>query len=132
MHHASQYGSLLCSQKTRTANPRSSDDAESNAPSPQLIGVCSFQDSGTFWFNASSVEDRDAFVFMGLVVGLAIYNSVLLDCPLPQALYRKLLGQQCTLRDLDDMDPVLGKSLGQLLSYEGTPLRLGLDRQHAL
>ena len=77
------------------------------------------QESGTFWFNAASIEDSDAFLLMGLVLGLAIYNSVLLDFPLPQALYRKLLGQSCTLRDLEDMDPTLGKSLGQLLSYEG-------------
>lgn len=58
-------------------------------------------------------------MLMGLVLGLAIYNAVLLDFPLPQALYRKLLGQSCTLRDLGDMDPILGRSLGQLLSYDG-------------
>ena len=60
-------------------------------------------------------------MLMGLVLGLAIYNAVLLDFPLPQALYRKLLGQSCTLRDLSDMDPTLGRSLGQLLAYDGAP-----------
>ena len=60
-------------------------------------------------------------MLMGLVLGLAIYNAVLLDFPLPQALYRKLLGQSCTLRDLSDMDPTLGRSLGQLLAYDGPP-----------
>lgn len=58
-------------------------------------------------------------MLMGLVLGLAIYNAVLLDFPLPLALYRKLLGQNCTLRDLEDMEPTLGKSLRQLLQYEG-------------
>ena len=41
---------------------------------------------------------------------------------LPLALYRKLLGQPAGLRDLADMDPTLGKSLRQLLDYEGAPV----------
>lgn len=78
------------------------------------------QESRTYWFNAASVETDEEFMLIGLVLGLAIYNAVLLDFPLPQALYRKLLGQGCTLRDLSDMDPTLGRSLGQLLAYDGT------------
>jgi hypothetical protein len=44
---------------------------------------------------------------------------VLLDFPLPLALYKKLLGQPAGLRDLEDMQPTLGRSLRQLLQYEG-------------
>ncbi len=58
-------------------------------------------------------------MLMGIVLGLAVYNAVLLDFPLPLALYRKLLGQNCTLRDLQDMEPQLGKSLTLLLDYDG-------------
>ena len=58
-------------------------------------------------------------MLVGLVLGLAIYNAVLLDFPLPLALYRKLIGQSCTLRDLQDMEPTLGKSLTSLLQFEG-------------
>jgi hypothetical protein len=43
------------------------------------------------------------------VLGLAIYNGVLLDFPLPLALYRRILGQEVKLRDLEDMQPTLGK-----------------------
>jgi ubiquitin-protein ligase E3 A len=32
-------------------------------------------------------------MLLGLVLGLAIYNRVLLDFPLPLALYKKLLNQ---------------------------------------
>ncbi len=60
-------------------------------------------------------------MLVGLVLGLAIYNAVLLDFPLPLALYRKLIGQSCTLRDLQDMEPTLGKSLTALLQFEGPP-----------
>ena len=82
---------------------------------------CDAQESRTYWFNAGSLEYEDAFMLVGLVLGLAIYNAVLLDFPLPLALYRKLLGQPAGLRDLADMDPTLGKSLRQLLDYEGAP-----------
>ena len=34
-------------------------------------------------------------MLLGLVLGLAIYNRVLLDFPLPLALYKKLLQQVC-------------------------------------
>ena len=83
---------------------------------------CGAQESRTYWFNAGSLEYEDAFMLVGLVLGLAIYNAVLLDFPLPLALYRKLLGQPAGLRDLADMDPTLGKSLRQLLDYEGAPV----------
>ena len=66
---------------------------------------CGAQESRTYWFNAGSLEYEDAFMLVGLVLGLAIYNAVLLDFPLPLALYRKLLGQPAGLRDLADMDP---------------------------
>ena len=53
------------------------------------------------------------------VLGLAVYNAVLLDFPLPLALYRKLLGQPPGLRDLEEMEPALGRSLRALLDYDG-------------
>lgn len=58
-------------------------------------------------------------MLIGLVLSLAIYNAVLLDFPLPLALYKKLIGQPVVLRDLEDMEPTLGRSLRQLLQYEG-------------
>ena len=60
-------------------------------------------------------------MLIGLVLGLAVYNAVLLDFPLPIALYRKLLGQPTGLRDLRDMDPPLGRSLQNLLDMGELP-----------
>ena len=51
------------------------------------------------------------------VLGLAIYNGVLLDFPLPLALYRKILGQEVKLRDLEDMQPTLGRWVGGSSSH---------------
>ncbi|MEW5310744.1 MAG: hypothetical protein WDW38_002511 [Sanguina aurantia] len=76
-------------------------------------------ESRTYWFNPSSLEGHESFMLIGLVLGLAIYNRVLLDCPLPLALYKKLLGQPLGLRDLEQMSPIMGRSLRQLLKYDG-------------
>ncbi len=45
--------------------------------------------------------------------------AVLLDFPLPLAMYKKLLGQVATLRELAEFDPTLGRSLQALLDYAG-------------
>ena len=76
-------------------------------------------ESRTYWFSPTTLEADSEFLLLGLVLGLAIYNGVLLDFPLPLALYRKILGQEVKLRDLEDMQPTLGRSLRQLLQYEG-------------
>jgi hypothetical protein len=70
-------------------------------------------------FNAISLEGEEQFMLLGLVLGLAIYNRVLLDFPLPLALYKKLLGQPVGLRELEDMQPMLGRSMRKLLEYDG-------------
>ncbi|KAK9818463.1 hypothetical protein WJX74_005654 [Apatococcus lobatus] len=83
-------------------------------------GMLIFQpESRTYWFNPATLEAEDEFMLIGLVLSLAIYNAVLLDFPLPLALYKKLIGQPVALRDLEDMEPTLGRSLRQLLQYEG-------------
>jgi ubiquitin-protein ligase E3 A len=71
------------------------------------------QESRTYWFNPTTLEAEPEFMLLGLVLGLAIYNGVLLDFPLPLALYRKILGQEVKLRDLEDMQPMLGRCAGQ-------------------
>lgn len=76
-------------------------------------------ESNTYWFDPATLEADDEFLLLGLVIGLAVYNGVLLDLPLPLALYRKILGQEVRLRDLEEMQPTLGRSLRQLLQYEG-------------
>ncbi|KAL6774573.1 hypothetical protein ACKKBG_A25530 [Auxenochlorella protothecoides x Auxenochlorella symbiontica] len=82
-------------------------------------GMLSYQpESRTYWFCPVTLEGEGAFLLLGLVLGLAIYNGVLLDFPLPLALYRKILGQEVRLRDLEDMQPSLGKGLRALLQYE--------------
>lgn len=60
------------------------------------------------WFNPASFESLDQFYLVGVVIGLAIYNSTILDLPLPLAVYKKLLNTPVTLEDLATFRPVRG------------------------
>jgi ubiquitin-protein ligase E3 A len=86
----------------------------------QDYGMLVFQeDTRTYWFDPGTFEADDAFFLLGLTVGLAVYNGVLLDLPLPLALYRKILGMDVKLRDLKDIEPTLGRSLEQIIEFSG-------------
>lgn len=77
------------------------------------------EETRTFWFNSMSFESSSEFQLVGIVLGLAIYNSVILDVHLPRVLYKKLLGQRSTFEDLKNTFPELGRGLQQLLDFEG-------------
>ncbi|XP_062508661.1 probable E3 ubiquitin-protein ligase HECTD2 isoform X2 [Corticium candelabrum] len=72
-----------------------------------------------FWFNSASLETEKEFELVGILLGLAIYNGVILDIRFPRAVYKKLQGETLSLSDLIDCQPSLGHSLLQLLEYEG-------------
>ncbi|CAO3612543.1 unnamed protein product [Cunninghamella blakesleeana] len=76
------------------------------------------QDSGLCWFNPGSFENEDQFFLVGLVLGLAIYNSIILDIHLPLACYKKLLDQDVELGDLAVFQPSLVNGLTQLLDFD--------------
>ncbi|KAL4089713.1 hypothetical protein QTP88_024689 [Uroleucon formosanum] len=77
-------------------------------------------DSGnpTYWFNSFSFETAAQYSLIGLIVGLAIYNNVILNINLPMVVYRKLLGKRCTFNDLQDWNQELYNGLKNLLDYE--------------
>ena len=45
-------------------------------------------ESHTFWFNPTSYETEAQFTLIGIILGLAIYNNVILDLHLPSVIYR--------------------------------------------
>jgi len=71
------------------------------------------------WFNGASLESPVNFELVGSLVGLAIYNSVLLDVHFPLAVYRKLKSEPFALSDLDDFKPDVARNLRMLLEYKG-------------
>lgn len=60
----------------------------------------------TMWFNTTSFESDAQFTLIGIVLGLAIYNNVILDVHFPMVVYRKLMGKKGTYYDLEDFNKV--------------------------
>ena len=52
------------------------------------------------------------------LLGLAIYNAIILDIRLPVSVYRTLLGKSLSFDDLNESAVSLARSLRSLLSYE--------------
>ncbi|KAK2018852.1 HECT-domain-containing protein [Colletotrichum eremochloae] len=93
------------------------------------------EDSQFCYFNPNSFETSDQFFLVGVVLGLAIYNSTILDVALPPFAFRKLLASapaasagssahprptmNYTLEDLSEYRPRLAAGLKQLLEYDG-------------
>ncbi|KAI8670903.1 HECT domain-containing protein [Fusarium keratoplasticum] len=93
------------------------------------------EDSQHCYFNPNSFETSDQFFLVGVVMGLAIYNSTILDLALPPFAFRKLIASaptqgtgasshprppmRYTLEDLAEYRPGLARGLRQLLEYEG-------------
>merc|ERR1719474_1977081 len=76
-------------------------------------------ESHTYWFNPSSYESCAQFTLIGIVLGLAMYNSVILDLHLPSVIYRKLQGKRGVFEDLKEFKQSVWKGLQELLAYEG-------------
>ncbi|KAI1411721.1 hypothetical protein F5Y13DRAFT_53984 [Hypoxylon sp. FL1857] len=93
------------------------------------------EDSRFCYFNPNTFETSDQYFLVGVLLGLAIYNSTILDVAFPPFAFRKLLASapppavgapahsrptmSYTLDDLAEFRPVLARGLRQLLDYEG-------------
>ncbi|XP_055316657.1 ubiquitin-protein ligase E3A isoform X2 [Sitodiplosis mosellana] len=77
------------------------------------------QETRTVWFNSTSFENEAQFTLIGIVLGLAIYNNIILAVNFPMVVYRKLMGIKGSFTDLADWNPVLYKSLQDILDYDG-------------
>eukprot|EP00741_Cyanophora_paradoxa_P012699 tig00020616_g12269.t1 len=71
------------------------------------------------WFNAHSFENDSEFMLVGILLGLAIYNAVILDLHFPLVVYKKLMRIAPSLEDLKEVNPAVGSSMQQLLEYTG-------------
>ncbi|KAJ3391176.1 60S ribosomal protein L3 [Entophlyctis sp. JEL0112] len=76
------------------------------------------EDSQLCWMNPASLENVEEFRLVGIVIGLAIYNSTILDVQFPPAIYKKLLGLPVGFQDIQPLHPTLYRGLVQLLEYE--------------
>ncbi|CAF0852396.1 unnamed protein product [Rotaria sordida] len=93
--------------------------------SPEYGMFMADEETRSLWFNPSAPEDLDReYTLIGMLLGLAIYNSIILDIKFPPVLYRKLMGKVGSFADLETSHPTIYKSLKSLLSFneqqEGT------------
>uniref|UniRef100_A0A1B6GCP1 Ubiquitin-protein ligase E3A n=1 Tax=Cuerna arida TaxID=1464854 RepID=A0A1B6GCP1_9HEMI len=76
------------------------------------------QESQTVWFNPTSFESDAQFTLIGIVLGLAIYNNIILDVHFPMVVYKKLMGKRGTYHDLEDWNKTLHSGLEKMMEYE--------------
>lgn len=93
------------------------------------------EDSQFCYFNPHCFESSEQFFLVGVLLGLAIYNSTILDVAFPPFVFKKMLASApstgdkltstpkiahgYTLEDLAEFRPALAKGLRQLLEFEG-------------
>ena len=71
-----------------------------------------------YQFNPLSLESSIEFELIGIVLGLALYNSIILDIRFPLFIYKKLLNHTTNFADLTTAHPALAKGLKALLDDE--------------
>ena len=93
------------------------------------------EDSHSCYFNPYCFESSEQFFLVGVLLGLAIYNSTILDVAFPPFVFKKMLASApnanvpvttsprlvngYTLEDLAEFRPALARGLRQLLEFDG-------------
>lgn len=80
--------------------------------------------TGRFWLRPNKLpESAEMFELGGMLIGLALFNSVLLECRFPLALWRKLLAgadeRVSDMAALTTVAPDVARNLQMLLDYAG-------------
>lgn len=76
------------------------------------------EDSKHCWFNTESSQPLRFYELAGVVLGLALYNSTILDGSFAPVLFNRLLGFAYNLHDFKELWPVYGANLQHLLDCE--------------
>ena len=64
-----------------------------------------------YWFSGLNYIELHYYAALGKILGLAIYNSIILPIRFPNVFYKKLMGVPTRLEDLSDIDEELANSL---------------------
>lgn len=71
-----------------------------------------------YWFRRES-DERLYFNLMGTLLGMAIYNGIILDLHFPSVVYKLLMGEPVQFDDLAEVDQSMHAGFKQLLAFEG-------------
>lgn len=80
------------------------------------------EEQRNYWIKGDSFCSPMQFELIGILLGLAIFNGVILDVHLPKACYKRLLDEEPDLEDLIAYDPKIGNSMKALLENESPNL----------
>uniref|UniRef100_A0A4W6BYH4 HECT and RLD domain containing E3 ubiquitin protein ligase 3 n=1 Tax=Lates calcarifer TaxID=8187 RepID=A0A4W6BYH4_LATCA len=70
-----------------------------------------YKESNLLWFSDKCFVEQNWFHLIGIICGLAIYNSTVVDLHFPLALYKKLLDVSPMLEDFKELSPTEARSL---------------------
>ncbi|OHT01110.1 hypothetical protein TRFO_01700 [Tritrichomonas foetus] len=77
------------------------------------FGMFDLIDKRFYWFREKCFN-INSFYMAGILVGLAIYNSIMLPIKFPNVFYKKLCNYVLTIEDLEEIEPDLTNSLKSL------------------
>jgi hypothetical protein len=69
------------------------------------------------WINKSTLDSQIYYELLGMLLGLAIYNGIILGISFPRVFYMKLLNESILFDDFLESFPSLGKGLKTLLEW---------------
>ena len=69
------------------------------------------------WINADSMDSDIYYELVGILIGLAIYNGIMLGIAFPPIFYKKILDEKVSFADFLQSFPELGNGLEQLLNW---------------
>jgi hypothetical protein len=61
------------------------------------------EDSRLLWFNPDSLESNQEFELIGILLGIAIYNSIIIELKMPSAVYKNLKNRPLDIKDLEEL-----------------------------
>lgn len=71
----------------------------------------------SIWFRLSVTNPKAEFESIGKIIGIALYNDVVLNLPFPTLFFKRLLDKNTELADLEEIEPSTYNALGNLLRF---------------
>lgn len=81
------------------------------------------------WFNGHSFESPLKYELVGIICGLAIYNSCILQIKFPQVVFKKLKNEKLSYHDIREIDEEVYNNLVFIKNYDGNFEDLGITFQ---
>lgn len=91
---------------------------------PQTGMLVEVEESNCLWFNMVPIDNLEMYYLFGAILGLAIYNSTILDLHFPLSIYKTLLNKTLTFEDYSDIYPEVARNLLKLKTYSSDELSM--------